>query len=86
MGSLPRQIQPGQYIDEEDDRKAAEAGIVVTEAWFKKIGVPVTLAEADIPAEAIDKLVPDALVTAQNWGLGDLYSEDSINEMFELCV
>jgi alcohol dehydrogenase YqhD (iron-dependent ADH family) len=73
-------------IEEADDRKAAEAGIAETEAWFKKIGVPVTLAEANIPAEAIAKMAPDALITAQNWGLGDNYTEEKITDMFELTV
>lgn len=73
-------------IEEADDRKAAEAGIAATEAWFKKIGVPVTLEEANIPDDAIAKMAPDALTTAQNWGLGDYYTEDKITDMFELCV
>ncbi len=73
-------------IDEADDRKAAEAGIAATEAWFKKIGVPVTLDEAGIPAEAIAKMAPDALTTAQNWGLGDYYTQEKVTEMFELTV
>ncbi len=73
-------------IDEEDDLLAAELGIAATEAWFKKIGVPVTLAEANIPDDSIAIMAPDALVTAQNWGLGDLYTEEEITEMFELAV
>ena len=73
-------------IDEVDDRKAAEAGIAATEAWFKKIGVPVTLAEAGIPAESIAVLAPDALTTAQNWGLGDYYTEEKITDMLELTL
>lgn len=73
-------------IDEADDRKAAEAGIAATEAWFKKIGVPVTLAEADISAESIAVMAPDALTTAQNWGLGDYYTEEQITDMFELTL
>ena len=73
-------------IKEEDDLLAAELGIAATEAWFKKIGVPVTLAEANIPDESIAIMAPDALITAQNWGLGDLYTEEKITEMFELAV
>ena len=73
-------------VDEADDLKAAEAGIEALEAWFKKIGTPVTLAEAGIPAEGIAKMAPDALITAQAWGLGELYTLDKINEMFQLCL
>jgi len=73
-------------ISEADDRAAAEAGIVALEAWFKKIGTPTTLAEAGIAADALAKMTPDALLTAQKWGLGELYSEDKINQMFTLAV
>jgi hypothetical protein len=30
-------------------------------------------------------MAPDALLTAQNWGLGSLYSEDTIRQMFALA-
>jgi len=73
-------------ISEADDRAAAEAGIVALEAWFKKIGTPTTLAEAGIAADALAKMTPDALLTAQKWGLGEMYNEDKINQMFTLAV
>jgi alcohol dehydrogenase YqhD (iron-dependent ADH family) len=73
-------------VSEEDDHAAAEAGIAALEAWFKKIGTPTTLAEAGIPNEAVTKMAPDALVTAQKWGLGELYDEGKINQMFALAV
>lgn len=75
-------------IDEADDLKAAEAGIAALEAWFKKIGTPVNLAEAGITdADAIDKMTWDALKTAENWGEVEKwgYSEDVIRAQFELC-
>ena len=73
-------------IDEADNKKAAQAGIDHLYAWFKKIGVPTTLAEAGITdADAIAKMAPDALITAQAWGCGDLYTLESITELFELC-
>ena len=71
-------------VNEPDDRKAAEAGIAELEAWFRKIGTPVTLAEAGIPADGISKMAPDALITAQNWGLGSMYTLESITDMFTL--
>lgn len=72
-------------IREADDMAAARAGITAIVAWFKKIGTPTTLAEAGIPADAIAKLAPDALKTAQAWGLGKLYTLDTCVKMFELC-
>jgi hypothetical protein len=72
-------------VREADDLAAARAGISAIVAWFKKIGSPTTLAEAGIPADAIAKLAPDALKTAQAWGLGELYTLDTCVKMFELC-
>ncbi len=74
-------------VTEADDMAAAKKGIELMEAWFKKIGTPTTLAEAGIPAdEAIPQMVPDALKTAQAWGLGEQYNEKIIEDMFKLCV
>ncbi len=73
-------------INETDDMAAAEAGINALEAWFKKIGTPTTLAEAGIPADGIAKMAPDALVTSQAWGYGDLYNLEKINDMFKFCL
>ena len=72
-------------VREADDLAAARAGISAIIAWFRKIGTPTTLAEAGIPADAIAKLAPDALKTAQAWGLGELYTLDTCVKMFELC-
>ena len=72
-------------VREADDMAAARAGVAAIVAWFKKIGTPTTLAEAGIPADAIAKLAPDALKTAQAWGLGELYTLDICVKMFELC-
>ena len=72
-------------VHEADDLAAAKAGIAALVAWFRKIGTPTTLAEAGIPADAIAKLAPDALKTAQAWGLGDLYTLQKCTDMFGLC-
>ncbi len=72
-------------VHEADDQAAAKAGIAAFVAWCKKIGTPTTLAEAGIPADSIAKMAPDALKTAQAWGLGELYTLDSCTKMFELC-
>ena len=72
-------------VGDTDDTAAAKAGIDAMVAWFKKIGTPTTLAEAGIPADAISRMAPDALKTAQAWGLGELYTQDTCVRMFELC-
>jgi len=73
-------------VVENNDLKAVEMGIEKLETWFKKIGTPVTLKEAGIPEDAIDKLSADALITANNWGLADFYNLEKIKEMFRLCL
>jgi alcohol dehydrogenase YqhD (iron-dependent ADH family) len=75
-------------ITEKDDLAAATAGIAALEAWFKKIGVPTTLAEAGITdTAAIDKMAPDALKTADAWGETEAYGYniDVMRKMFECC-
>lgn len=75
-------------VRDRDDRIAASAGIAALEAWFKKIGTPVTLAEAGITdPQAISKIVPDALATAAAWGEKEAYgySEAMVREMFRLA-
>ena len=73
-------------INEADDLKAAQAGIDALEKWFKKIGTPVSLSDAGIPADAIEKMAPDALTTSKNWGYGDLYNLEKIKDMFALTI
>jgi alcohol dehydrogenase YqhD (iron-dependent ADH family) len=75
-------------LTETDDLIAATAGIAALEAWFKKIGVPTTLAEAGITdTDAIDKMAPDALKTADAWGETEAYgyNADVMRKMFECC-
>ncbi len=83
MAALAREVFK---VNEADDLKAAQTGIAAFEAWFKKIGTPITLAEAKIPNEGIAKMAPDALKTAQAWGLGEMYTLEKCTEMFKLCL
>ncbi len=74
-------------VTEKDDLKAAQQGLDLTVAWFKRIGTPTTLEEAGIPAgEAIPKMVPDAMTTTKKWGIDHLYTAEKIEEMFKLCT
>ncbi len=75
-------------ISDKDDMIAATAGIAALEAWFRKIGTPVNFAEAGITdPDAIDKMAPDALLTARAWGEEEAfgYTEEVMREQFELC-
>ena len=65
--------------------KGADAGINQLEAWFKKIGAPVTLDGINIPGEAISDLAENAFSLATMWGMDELYPKDSIVEILELA-
>jgi hypothetical protein len=75
-------------VRDADDMIAACAGIAALEAWFKKIGTPVTLAEAGInDPNAVEIMAPDALLTARAWGEEEAfgYNLQMMREQFELC-
>lgn len=75
-------------VRDADDLIAACAGIAALEAWFKKIGAPVTLAEAGITdPNAVEIMAPDALLTARAWGEEEAYGYtlQVMREQFELC-
>jgi len=61
----------------------AEVGIAKLEAWFAKIGAPITLKNAGIPRDGIEALAINANATATMWGMGELYSKDTIIEILE---
>lgn len=67
-------------IFNEDD---AQKGIELLEAWFSKIGAPVTLKQAGIPREAINDLARNAHGTAGVWGMAQEYSVETIVEILE---
>jgi len=60
---------------------SADEGINELEAWFSKIGAPVTLAQANIPQESIDELATNASEMAVMWGMDSLYNKDIIIEI-----
>lgn len=60
---------------------SADEGISKLEAWFSKIGAPVTLAQANIPQESINELATNASEMAVVWGMDSLYTKDTIIEI-----
>lgn len=60
-----------------------DEGIEKLEEWFCKIGAPVTLKELNIPREAIEELAINANGLANIWGIGDLYTKETIIEILE---
>lgn len=65
--------------------EGADEGIRKLEAWFRKIGAPVTLEEANIPRESISDLADHAYDLATMWGINESYSKESIVEILELA-
>lgn len=63
--------------------QSADEGIMHLEAWFKKIGAPVRLAEANIPNEAIKELAQNASETAKVWGMDGIYTEELIAKILQ---
>ncbi|MBE0498851.1 MAG: iron-containing alcohol dehydrogenase, partial [Campylobacterales bacterium] len=61
----------------------ADLGIEKLEAWFKKIGSPVSLADADIPREAIASLAENAAGSAKLWGMDGMYTVEVIAEILK---
>ena len=58
-------------------------GIEKLENWFAKIGAPITLEEANIPRTSIEELAINANGLAIVWGIGEIYSKDTIVEILE---
>lgn len=61
--------------------QSADEGIELLEAWFKKIGAPTSLQDANIPREGIEKLAQNANETAKIWGMDGVYTKEVITEI-----
>ncbi len=72
-------------IQGENNEATAKAGIDALVAWFKKIGVPTTFAEAGMPADKLEALADDVLVTAEHWGI-ETYNKDMVLKILNLCL
>jgi len=68
-----------EIFNEDDSIK----GIEKLEEWFAKIGSPTTLEDAGIPRSGIKGLAENASALATVWGIGEIYSSDTIVEILE---
>ena len=71
-------------VIDSDDIRAGAAGINRLKQWFSFIGSPVSLDEADIPADDIGKITENAFALSRVWGLKD-YGREVITEIVENC-
>ncbi|MDH4943601.1 iron-containing alcohol dehydrogenase [Sulfurimonas sp. C5] len=72
-----------RFAKEVFNLQGAEAGIRALEAWFEKIGSPVSLEQADIPREDIGEIAKNAAGLAILWGMGDIYSQETIVDILK---
>lgn len=72
-----------RFAKEIFDVEGADEGIKRLQDWFSKIGAPVTLREAGIPAEGIEELAENASQLAKIWGMGEIYSKDIIAQILQ---
>ncbi|BFU78868.1 iron-containing alcohol dehydrogenase [Arcobacter sp. 15-2] len=68
-----------EIFNSEDENVAIEK----LEQWFAKIGAPTTLKEVNIPRNGIEDLAINANELANVWGLGELYSKETIVKILE---
>jgi len=72
-----------RFAKEIFNESSADKGIELLEAWFAKIGAPVSLGDAKIPKEDIQKIATNAYGTATVWGMDADYSVETIMEILE---
>lgn len=72
-------------IDGGTDEESARAGIDELTGWFKKIGVPTTFKEANMPEDELDAMADDVLVTAEHWGITS-YTKEDVLSILNLCL
>lgn len=64
---------------------SAEEGIEALENFFKEIGSPITLDQANIPKDDIELIAQNAYELAKNWRMGEVYSVEKIVEVLHFC-
>jgi hypothetical protein len=72
-------------IDENDDRKAARAGIKLLKNWFIEVDSPISLTALDIPESAIPEIAENALALAKIWRLKE-YDAEIISTILKNCL
>jgi len=72
-------------VGAENDEAAALACIERLKEWFSLVGSPVSLGEAKIPVQDIEKIAENAAALAQVWGLKS-YTKEVIKDILKLCV
>ncbi len=72
-------------VSSSDDESAALQGIEKLKGWYKQIGLPVTLADVNVPEDEIEKVVENASMRTPFGKLKRLYPDD-VREILKLCL
>jgi alcohol dehydrogenase YqhD (iron-dependent ADH family) len=70
------------YVQDKNPLQAAKKGVSGLTSWFKSIGCPVSLSEANIPEEDIEKIADNAATLARLWMMNS-YTRDIIIEILK---
>jgi alcohol dehydrogenase YqhD (iron-dependent ADH family) len=79
MARMAREIF---QVQDEDPLQAARKGVSGLTSWFKTIGCPVSLSEANIPEADIEKIADNAVTLARLWMMKS-YTKEMIIEILK---
>lgn len=65
--------------------KGADEGIAALEAWFDRIGTPTKLSQLNIQGSVLNDVIAVAYTNAKDWGMSEIYTKETITEIFELA-
>lgn len=80
-GQNPAQFE--RFSKEVFGLNTADEGIAALENWFNSIGAPITLSAANISRERIGDIAENAHGLAVLWGMGEVYTADTIAEILQ---
>lgn len=64
---------------------SAGEGIEALKAWFDKIGTPTALNQLGISGKVFDEVLEVATQNAIDWGMGEIYTRETIEEILNLA-
>ena len=65
--------------------QSGREGINALEAWFKSIGTPTRLAELNLDENDVQIIISSLIPQAKKRGLGELYTKENLEEIFDLA-
>ncbi len=72
-----------RFAKEVFGKETADAGIIALQQWFDFIGAPVSLIKGHIPREAIPDIAQNANTLGKLWGMENVYTVKSIEDILQ---